>query len=107
MASIYEKALKRKDYSGITARNTTEEREEKADAGHSKSKSCTTAHEVVVSWLSSDRSKIEKKVKKDDATKADDPKAGADVGKIVNLMAGDANRVCVQYVSADQSLIIT
>ena len=25
--------------------------------------------------------------------KADDPKAGADVGKIVNLMAGDANRV--------------
>lgn len=25
--------------------------------------------------------------------KADDPKAGADIGKIVNLMAGDANRV--------------
>lgn len=25
--------------------------------------------------------------------KADDPKAGADVGKIVNLMAGDANRI--------------
>jgi hypothetical protein len=25
--------------------------------------------------------------------KADDPKAGADVGKIVNLMAGDANKV--------------
>ena len=25
--------------------------------------------------------------------KADDPKAGADVGKIVNLMAGDASKV--------------
>ena len=25
--------------------------------------------------------------------KADDPKAGADIGKIVNLMAGDANSV--------------
>jgi hypothetical protein len=29
-----------------------------------------------------------------DKTK-DDPKAGADVGKIVNLMAGDANKVSV------------
>lgn len=43
---------------------------------------------------------------KDDATKADDPKAGADVGKIVNLMAGDANRVCLQSASMYQSLII-
>ncbi|KAH9996005.1 P-loop containing nucleoside triphosphate hydrolase protein [Russula vinacea] len=43
MAAIYDKALKRKDFSGI----------------------------------------------------ADDPKAGADVGKIVNLMAGDANRVAM------------
>ncbi len=30
-------------------------------------------------------------------SKADDPKAGADVGKIVNLMAGDANRVRSPY----------
>jgi hypothetical protein len=34
-----------------------------------------------------------KKADKDKMAKADDPKAGADVGKIVNLMAGDANRV--------------
>ena len=26
--------------------------------------------------------------------KGDDPKAGADIGKIVNLMAVDANKVC-------------
>jgi len=26
--------------------------------------------------------------------KEDEPKAGADIGKIVNLMAGDTNRVC-------------
>jgi hypothetical protein len=39
-----------------------------------------------------EKSKAEKKAKAD-ADKADDSKAGADVGKIVNLMAGDANRV--------------
>jgi hypothetical protein len=30
---------------------------------------------------------------KEKEAKKDDPRAGADVGKIVNLMAGDANRV--------------
>ena len=35
----------------------------------------------------------DKKAEKAKAEKADDPKAGADIGKIVNLMAGDANRV--------------
>ena len=39
------------------------------------------------------KTKAEKKQEKEKAAKADDPKAGADVGKIVNLMAGDANRV--------------
>lgn len=103
MASIYEKALKRKDYSGITAQNTAEKQGETADNGQSKSKSCSTADGVEVSWLLSGKSKV---VNKDNATKADDPKAGADVGKIVNLMAGDANRVCLQSVSMYQSLII-
>ena len=37
--------------------------------------------------------KAEKKQEKEKAAKADDPKAGADVGKIINLMAGDANRI--------------
>lgn len=36
-----------------------------------------------------ERKKEEQKARE----KADDPKAGADVGKIVNLMAGDANKV--------------
>jgi hypothetical protein len=42
-----------------------------------------------------DKSKAQKKEEKDKAVKADDPKAGADVGKFVNLMAGDANRVWI------------
>ena len=37
--------------------------------------------------------KAQKKEEREKAAKADDPKAGADVGKIVNLMAGDCNRV--------------
>ncbi|KAG6830506.1 hypothetical protein H0H92_000347 [Tricholoma furcatifolium] len=57
MAAIYDKALKRKDFSGIVDR----------DAKDTKAKK--------------------------DSEKGDEPKAGADVGKIVNLMAGDANRV--------------
>ena len=45
-----------------------------------------------------ERKKEEKRAKE----KADDPKAGADVGKIVNLMAGDANKVtptCIRMLS--------
>ncbi|KAI0092260.1 multidrug resistance-associated ABC transporter [Irpex rosettiformis] len=65
MTSIYDKALKRKDFSGIVNKDAEEK-----NAPVSASKD----------------------------PKADDPKAGADVGKIVNLMAGDANRVA-QMVS--------
>ena len=43
------------------------------------------------------KTKAEKKQEKEKAAKADDPKAGADAGKIVNLMAGDAN--CVSKFS--------
>lgn len=67
MAAIYDKALKRKDYSGIVDKN-----EEKTEAPTNGSAKTSTK-------------------KQDD--KADEPKAGADVGKIVNLMAGDANKV--------------
>jgi hypothetical protein len=41
----------------------------------------------------SGKSRAKAKEDKAKTAKADDPKAGADVGKIVNLMAGDANRV--------------
>ncbi|KZT66167.1 hypothetical protein DAEQUDRAFT_813713 [Daedalea quercina L-15889] len=60
MAAIYDKALKRKDFSGLV------------DKGAGKS---AKGPEVKAS------------------SKGDDPKAGADIGKIVNLMAGDANRI--------------
>ena len=39
------------------------------------------------------KTKAQKKQEKDEAAKVDDPKAGADVGKIVNLISGDSNRV--------------
>ncbi|KAI0752843.1 multidrug resistance-associated ABC transporter [Daedaleopsis nitida] len=60
MAAIYDKALKRKDFSGIV-----------------------------------DKDGADKKAKSpgQEDPKGDEPKAGADIGKIVNLMAGDANRV--------------
>ena len=56
MAAIYDKALKRKDFSGL---------------------------------VDKDPKNAEVKA----SSKGDDPKAGADIGKIVNLMAGDANRI--------------
>ena len=66
MASIYDKALKRKDFSGVT--NKEEEQ-------------------------ASSKAQMKPEDEKDKAAKADDPKAGADVGKIVNLIASDCNRV--------------
>jgi hypothetical protein len=62
MTAIYDKALKRKDFSGIVNKKETAPKTDKEKA------------------------------------KADDPKAGADVGKIVNLMAVDANR-CAMMIS--------
>ncbi|KAI1792466.1 multidrug resistance-associated ABC transporter [Ganoderma leucocontextum] len=67
MSSIYDKALKRKDFSGIVDKDAAAQ---KTGAGKAGGKG------------------------KEDA-KGDDPKAGADVGKIVNLMAGDANRIAM------------
>lgn len=69
MAAIYEKALKRKDFSGIVNKDNLKE--------------------------STLDGKKDPKASAEAQAKADDPKAGADVGKIVNLMAGDANRVAM------------
>ena len=80
MASIYDKALKRRDYSGIIDKEKLkQEAEKKASEMNGKS--------------SKKKTKEEKKREKEASAKADDPRAGADTGKIVNLMAGDANRV--------------
>ena len=53
MASIYDKALKRKDFSGTVRKDSTDK----------------------------------------DADKINDPKSSADVGKVVNMMSGDANQI--------------
>ncbi|KAI0705448.1 multidrug resistance-associated ABC transporter [Earliella scabrosa] len=60
MAAIYDKALKRKDFSGIVDK-------------HAEKDATPLGPE--------------------EDPEADDPKEGADIGKIVNLMAGDANSV--------------
>ena len=70
MAAIYDKALKRKDYSGIVNKDNSKE-------------------------ASGSDKKRDSKASAEAEAKANDPKAGADVGKIVNLMAGDANRIAM------------
>ncbi|KAJ7468712.1 hypothetical protein FB451DRAFT_1560403 [Mycena latifolia] len=77
MAAIYDKALKRKDYSGIV------DKEKAGDA-----KSSTDATSTPKSVTKEDKGKA-----KADEQKANDPKAGADIGKIVNLMSSDADDI--------------
>ncbi|KAJ4488293.1 ABC transporter type 1, transmembrane domain-containing protein [Lentinula aciculospora] len=66
MAVIYDKALKRKDLSGIVRKEEEKKDDDKEKGGKSK---------------------------KDSQEDKEKEQVGADVGKIVNLMAGDANRV--------------
>lgn len=68
MASIYDKALKRKDYSGIVDKDKESEAVDVKAKGGKKSKLGALP-------------------------KLDAPRAGAGVGKIVNLMSVDANKV--------------
>ena len=90
MASVYDKALKRKDFSGVTNKD-----KEEATSTSSESKLFPETASFFFIHTSVDKTKAQKKAEeeKDKAAKADDPKAGADVGKIVNLIAGDCNRV--------------
>lgn len=64
-AAIYDKALKRKDFSGVV------------DAAEAK------------------EAKEQKQTKEKKGRTGDDPKAGANTGKIVNLMSGDTDIVCL------------
>jgi hypothetical protein len=87
MAAIYDKALKRRDFSGVIDQDKAKEAAEK--------KAAVAAGTPPV--LSKAEKKAKDKADKKKAEKADDPKAGAaDTGKIVNLMAGDANRIAMQ-----------
>ncbi|KAF9007200.1 hypothetical protein BDQ17DRAFT_1351594 [Cyathus striatus] len=83
MAAIYDKALKRRDYSGIIDKAKVEEKQREREEAEESAKGKKSKKE----------SKKDKKERKEKEEKRDDPKAGADVGKIVNLMAGDANRI--------------
>ena len=89
MASIYDKALKRKDFSGIT----TKDKHEEGASIDSERKIHPEPFRFISYLILVEKSKAERQEEKDKAAKADDPKAGADIGKIVNLMAGDAGRV--------------
>ncbi|KAG1854238.1 hypothetical protein F4604DRAFT_1516346, partial [Suillus subluteus] len=71
MAAIYHKALKRQDYSGIIDKDKTKEAADKK-AGFKPVENSTS----------------------------EDPKAGADVGNIVNLMAVHANRIAMMVSGA-------
>lgn len=73
MAAIYEKSLKRKDFSGSTEKG---KRSEETTSANGKSSGQPTAANG-----------------KEGAKKPESNKAGADIGKIVNLMSADANRV--------------
>ncbi|KAJ7186191.1 hypothetical protein C8R46DRAFT_1343242 [Mycena filopes] len=76
IAAVYDKALKRKDFSGLVDRD--------------KARDAAELRKGTDGITTKQPSKAEQKRS---AEKADDPKAGADTGKIVNLMAGDQTRV--------------
>ncbi|KAJ6507515.1 hypothetical protein DFH09DRAFT_1050573 [Mycena vulgaris] len=74
IAAMYDKALKRKDFSGIV---------DETQAG-----ATTDPTTPLKAATKEDKAKA-----KADEQKAYDPKAGADTGKIVNLMASDADAI--------------
>ncbi|KAJ6577612.1 multidrug resistance-associated ABC transporter [Mycena capillaripes] len=76
IAAVYDKALKRKDFSGLVDRDKAREAAERKAGTKTQT-----------------QTKAQKQAAARRAEKADDPKAGADTGKIVNLMAGDQTRV--------------
>lgn len=80
MAAIYEKALKRKDFSGVT--------DEK-----SASESRPATPEPIADGKDAKKGKKGAAKKSKLESKAEDTRSSADVGKIVQLMSGDTNRI--------------
>ncbi|PFH46615.1 hypothetical protein AMATHDRAFT_154310 [Amanita thiersii Skay4041] len=77
MASIYEKSLKRKDFSGIIDKSKQNEQQNADKMQAKEGKSLF----------------YDKKAGKENGDSADNPRAGADIGKIVNLMGADATMI--------------
>ena len=75
MAAVYEKALKRKDFSGVV---DDKGNEKKGESSGGKGKG--------------------------DKSKTDESKAGSNIGKIVNLMSSDSNRVS-RFCTCDTALL--
>ncbi|KAI0030296.1 hypothetical protein K488DRAFT_87904 [Vararia minispora EC-137] len=79
MASIFDKALKRKDVSGPAPTGKVDELRN-GRAGPKDKKDASTGHTAKTGSVTADR-----------------PSAGADIGEIVNLMASDANTIAMTW----------
>ncbi|KAJ7091060.1 multidrug resistance-associated ABC transporter [Mycena epipterygia] len=100
IAAVYDKALKRKDYSGLVDREGAAAKKAASSSSSSTPSTSGSSTSLAPSHPTKPQkhttkaaSKAAKDKAKAAAEKADDPKAGADTGKIVNLMAGDQTRV--------------
>jgi hypothetical protein len=111
MAATYDKALKRKDYSGIVKKEEKEEgikdNTSNGEVNKTDLKSTISRFFLIISnlTLGVGKEREKKKSKKEKEATADDPRSGADVGKIVNLMSGDANRVSSLHPGRSNILI--
>jgi high-affinity K+ transport system ATPase subunit B len=80
IAAVYDKALRQKDFFGLVDKDRAREAAERKA-------------ELQATSLKATQTNAQKQAQKANTEKAEDPGAGVDTGKIVNLMAGDQTRV--------------